>query len=113
MKIISKENIKWWEYRRFKFNLYILLIGFSSLAMLYLLSIFLERPIFFFFFIPIAFLYWVFLNIIYTLFWFSFELIVHKKNRINISKIKVFKVIVLITAFLNLGIIIFYLLLPL
>ena len=112
MKIVSKENIKWWEHKRLKFNLYVLLIGFISLVLLYLLSLFFDRPIYFFFFVPIGFLYWFFLNIIYTLYWFFLELIKNKKNSIYENKIRTFNIIILITVFLDLGIIIFYLLLP-
>jgi hypothetical protein len=70
---IEQKSIKWWEGGRLKFNLYAIFSGIAFLVLLYLLSLFLKHPIYFFFVLILCFFYLVALNFCYLVGWVFYE----------------------------------------
>jgi hypothetical protein len=109
---LSKEIIKWWENRRIRFNIYSVLTGLVCLIILYILSIYLNHPIYFFFMIPSIIVYLLFLNIMYLVGWFLFEIVaISLKHKGSIDKLrnKFFVSMIGIAVLMNVGAIFLYL----
>lgn len=108
----SKEVIKWWERRRFKFNIHAISSGVICLVILYLLSLYLKHGIYFFFMIPECILYLAFLNFIYLAGWYLFELVainVRISNNTDEKRLRFFNLLVWVTYLLNLMVLLLYL----
>ncbi len=84
---LSKEIIYWWEKKRITYNLFSIGTGLLCLIFLYFLSLYLNHPIYFFFLLPFAILYLVFLNIIYTLGWLIHEMLLSRKNYLKLDTV--------------------------
>lgn len=79
IEVIRNNNV-WFVKSLMKYNLYTLFSGISSLIILYILSFYFNRPIYFFFIIPFTILYVLFLNLCYALSYFILAWFIKNKS---------------------------------
>jgi|GEM_PF-3494996 len=104
--VFKRTEIVWWEKQRLKYNLHCIVSGLLLLAILYVISILNKRGIYFFFMLPMCFLYLFFLNICFTVLWITYSILISKQvisvDQNLKQRLFTFKLFVLFTYLLNL-----------